>query len=139
MHHVVFLRRVQEVGNMDSREAAERAVRATFETLAERVTQGATTHLAAQLPREIAQYLLRRGPRVQELSIDEFWNHVGHRERVEQADAIRHTKAVFQVLREAVSAGEMDHFAAELPPKLRAQLDVDRSAPRTAGGTEARA
>jgi uncharacterized protein (DUF2267 family) len=139
MHHVVFLRRVQELGDMDSREAAERAVRATFETLAERVTQGATTHLAAQLPRELAQYLLRRGPRVHELSTDEFWSHVGHRERVQPADAIRHAKAVFQVLREAVSAGEMEHFAAELPASLRAQLDFDRPGPRPSGGAELRA
>src|SRR5690349_11596498 len=46
MHYLEFLGHVQERAGLDSRGAAERAVRATFETLAERVTQGATTNLA---------------------------------------------------------------------------------------------
>ncbi|MGH7720112.1 MAG: DUF2267 domain-containing protein [Gemmatimonadaceae bacterium] len=140
MHHVVFLRRVQELGALESREGAERAVRATFETLAERVSQGVTTHLAAQLPRELAQYLLRRGPRVQQLSVDEFWQHVGHREGVEPAEAIKHSKVVFQVLGEAVSPGEMDQFRAALPQGLRVQLGFEPAATRVrGGGAEARA
>lgn len=130
MHYVEFLNRVQEHAGLDARADAERAVRATFETLAERVTQGATTNLAAQLPREIAQYLLRRGPEVKELSPDEFWEHVAEREGTDTVTAIRHARAVFQTLDEAVSAGEIDDFRAELPSGLKRFLEP-ATPPRT--------
>jgi uncharacterized protein (DUF2267 family) len=119
MQYLEFLNRVQERAALGSRGAAERAVRATFETLAERVTQGATTNLAAQLPREIAQYLLRRGPEVQDLSTDEFWEHVAEREGTDTATAIRDARAVFATLDEAASVGEIDDFRAELPSELK--------------------
>ena len=130
MHYLEFLGYVQERAGLDSRGAAERAVRATFETLAERVTQGATTNLAAQLPREIAQYLLRRGPEVKELSADQFWEHIAEREHSDTATAIRHARAVFQTLDEAVSAGEIDDFRAELPTVLK-RLFETVTPPRT--------
>ena len=119
MHYLEFLGYVQERAGLDSRGAAERAVRATFETLAERVTQGATTNLAAQLPREIAQYLLRRGPEVKELSADQFWERIAEREHTDMATAIRHARAVFETIDEAVSAGEVDGFRAALPKPLK--------------------
>ncbi|HET7585553.1 MAG TPA: DUF2267 domain-containing protein [Gemmatimonadaceae bacterium] len=137
MQTALFVARVQELAHLASRSDAERAVRAVFETFAERVTQGATTNLAAQLPREIAQYLLRRGPEVRDLSPGAFWEHVAAREGVEIAYAIRHARAVFQVLHEAVSAGEMEDFAAELPAALRAALQQPLpAAQRTHGNIE---
>jgi uncharacterized protein (DUF2267 family) len=123
MQYLEFLNRVQERAALGSRGAAERAVRATFETLAERVTQGATNNLAAQLPREIAQYLLRRGPEVNDLSADEFWEHVAEREGTDTATAIRDARAVFETVDEAVSPGEIDDFRSELPAELKRFLE----------------
>jgi len=52
-----FISQVQRRANLDSREEAERATRATLETLGERLAGGEAKDLAAQLTSGIAQYL----------------------------------------------------------------------------------
>jgi uncharacterized protein (DUF2267 family) len=50
MKHDAFIGQVQHHARLDSRGAAERATRATLETLAERLAGGEANDLAAQLP-----------------------------------------------------------------------------------------
>lgn len=59
MQHDVFIGQVQQRGQLPSRGDAERATRATLETLAERIPEGLAENIAAQLPREIGEHLRR--------------------------------------------------------------------------------
>ena len=49
-----FIKQVQGRGHVESREEAERATRATLQTLAERLAGGEPHDLASQLPPELA-------------------------------------------------------------------------------------
>ena len=61
MKYDEFIKEVQTRGHIESREEAERATRATLETLAERLAGGEPHDLASQLPPELAEHLWYEG------------------------------------------------------------------------------
>ena len=119
MKHDEFIGQVQHRARLSSRGEAERATRATLETLAERLAGGEAKDLAAQLPQEIAEHLRREWSGIGErFSLEEFFRRVSLREGVDLPDAIFHARAVIEVLSEAVSIGEMDDVRAQLPAEF---------------------
>lgn len=125
MTHEEFIGQVQNRGHMSSRAEAERAVRVTLETLAERLAGGEASHLAAQLPQEIAEHLRRPdGETAVKVDLDGFYKRVSEREERELPDAVHHVKAVFGVLREAVSPGEFADVRTQLPEEFRPLLEA---------------
>lgn len=121
MQYDEFLGQVQQRARLGSLGDAERATRATLESLAERLANGEAEHLAAQLPDGIAHYLRQaRTPssESERLSVDDFLQRVHEREGVELPDAVYHTRAVLEVLREAISSGQMAHIRAQLPAEF---------------------
>ncbi len=116
MQHDQFIGQVQHRAQLSSRGDAERAVRATLETLAERLAGGETADLAAQLPRELGEHLRRSGAgKGERFSLEEFYRRVGEREGIEVGKAAYHARVVIEVLGEAVSMGEMRDVRAQLP------------------------
>ena len=112
-----FLKHVQSVAQLDSREEAERATRATFEILAERIVGDEAKDLASQLPPELGQYLRgREGENGQAFSLKEFYQRVADKEGVEPNIAAMHVRAVFTVLQQAVSPGEFADVRANFSP-----------------------
>ena len=97
-----------------SRSDAERASRATLETLAERLSVGEARDLAERLPPELAPWLATDGP-AEPFDVDEFIRRVAAREQVDKAAAEQHARAVFEALGRAVGDDEVDDMAAELP------------------------
>src|SRR5260370_16536893 len=80
MKHDEFIGRVQHHARLPSRGDAERATRATLETLGERLAGGEPKDLASQLPPEIGLHLLRCGGKGERFSLDEFYRRVSERE-----------------------------------------------------------
>jgi uncharacterized protein (DUF2267 family) len=97
-----------------SREEAEHAVRATLETLAERLSGGEADDVAAELPPELRP-LLADGRRPEPFDLDEFLRRVAEREGVPRELAARHARAVFVALGVALSPDELHDMASELP------------------------
>jgi uncharacterized protein (DUF2267 family) len=119
MQHDQFIGQVQHRAQLSSRGDAERAVRATLETLAERLTGGEAKDLAAQLPRELGEHLRRATfDSSLHLSLREFYRRVAEREGVDVAKAAYHARVVVEVLGEAVSLGEMRDVRAQLPAEF---------------------
>jgi len=114
MEHDAFIGKVPQRARLASRGAAERATRATLETLALRLESGLADNIAAQLPPEIGRHLLTLEPYVK-LSVDEFFGEVCLREGTDFPDAIYHARAVVETLDEAV-AGGVDKMRGQLPP-----------------------
>src|SRR5438874_12863904 len=112
-----FVGQVQNRAKLASKGEAVAAIRATLETLAERLAGGAAEKLAAQLPQEIGEYL--RAPigagMGDSFSLDEFFQRAANRERVDKPDTVYHARVVMEVLAEAVSAGEVQKVLAQLP------------------------
>jgi uncharacterized protein (DUF2267 family) len=127
MKYDEFVAEVQERANLRSRDEAQRAIRATFETLGERLTADEASDLAAQLPQEIAIYLLppyTEGT-AQDFSLDEFFDRVSQREGVPLPDATLHARIVTGLLTETVTMGEIEDIRAQLPEDIRQLFMVE--------------
>jgi uncharacterized protein (DUF2267 family) len=104
-----FIKQVQNQAQVNSREAAEKAVVATLETLKERIVGDEASQLAAQLPENLAKHLRgREGQFGDHFKLDEFYNRVSQKEGVDRSTAATHVKAVFSVLNTAVTPGEFE-------------------------------
>ncbi len=117
MKYDEFIKHVQSVAQLDSREEAERATRATLETIRERIVGDESKDLASQLPHEFAQYLKgREGENGQFFDLQEFIDRVSKKESVEPTAAAIHVRAVFSVLQQAVTPGEFADVRANFSP-----------------------
>ncbi len=109
MKYDEFIKHVQTAAQLKSREEAERATRATLETVRERIVGDEAKDLAAQLPKELGEYLRgREGENGDHFPFKEFIERVSAKEGVEPTVAIIHARAVFSVLEDAVSPGEIE-------------------------------
>ena len=103
MKYDEFLGQVRHRTGLGSRAEAERATRATLETLAERLAGGEARDLAAQLPAELAHFLQPADAGIgTKLTLDEFFEAVSMREGVDLEEATLHARVVIGVLTEAV-------------------------------------
>jgi uncharacterized protein (DUF2267 family) len=101
---------------------AERATRATLETLAERISAGEARDLAARLPPEVAPWLAT-DTGAQPFGVDEFIRRVAAREEADVDTAQRHARAVFEALGRSVGTDEIADMAAELPKEFSPLVD----------------
>jgi uncharacterized protein (DUF2267 family) len=116
MRYDEFIGQVQNRARLSSTEEAVKAIRATLETLAERLAGGEPKDLASQLPEEIGVYLHHeRAGSGERFSLDEFFKRVSEREGVDLPASIYHARVVIEVLSEAVSRGQMNDVRAQLP------------------------
>ena len=118
MRYSDFVSNVQNTAGLDGAGADVAAIRATLETLAERLSADEVKDMAAQLPREIAVYVGGAG-QAQRFSLEDFFRKVAEREPADLPDATYHARAVVEVLDEAVSAGEMNDIRESLPAGWR--------------------
>lgn len=124
MKYHEFLGTVQDQARLDSNSAAVSAVRATLETLGERLAGGQAQHIAAQLPEEIGYYL-RQPDKDESFELDDFYQRVAEREAVDYPDAVYHARIVMRVLGDAISAGEMRDLRAQLPDEYDDLFELD--------------
>lgn len=107
MKYDEFIKHVQTVAQLDSRQAAEQATRATLETIAERIVGNEASQLAAQLPAELGQYLRgHEGEDGKHFSLTEFYQRVSQKAGLDPVAAAVQSRAVFSVLNQAVTPGE---------------------------------
>lgn len=114
---------VDQVGQRTGTSTAQAVelTRAVLATLAERLTGGEVLDLAVQLPTQL-QVVLKPGPEneaAQRLAAAEFVTRVAARAHVDEATAHGVIRAVFSTLREAISGGEFDDVAVQLPRDYR--------------------
>jgi uncharacterized protein (DUF2267 family) len=114
MQYDQFVGQVQHRARLASSGEAVRAIRATLETLGERLFGGEAENLASQLPMEIGRFLLERR-QSERFDLNEFFRRVAIREGVDYPEAVFHARAVLDVLDEAVSPGLIQKVCAQLP------------------------
>jgi uncharacterized protein (DUF2267 family) len=108
-----FIAEVRNLAELANNEDAEKATRATLETLKERLAGNEPSNLAAQLPPEIAPYVEGEGGR-ESFPVDEFYDRVAQREGVDHDEAVKHARAVATVVQTAVTGGEIDDVRSQL-------------------------
>jgi uncharacterized protein (DUF2267 family) len=108
-----FIAEVKNLAELDSNEDAQKTVRATLETLRERLAGNEPADLAAQLPPEIAPFVEGAGGR-EAFSVQEFYDQVAHKEGTKSEEAVNHARAVATVLQTAVTGGELEDVRSQL-------------------------
>ncbi|MBD2414773.1 hypothetical protein FACHB389_24945 [Nostoc calcicola FACHB-389] len=115
MEYDEFITHVQSLAQSDSREEAERATRATLETLKERITGDEAQELAANLPQQLSDCLRRReGDSGRSFNLQEFIARVSQKENIEPTITAIHVRAVFAVLQNAIKPEIFAAFHAHL-------------------------
>lgn len=107
-----------------SAQKAEAYTLATLRTLAERLTAGEALDLAAQLPKPMQAALRPPTESAQRFGAEEFVRRVADRSGLGQAQAKDGVRVVFATLREAVSSGEFDDVASQLPRDFDDLVDL---------------
>jgi uncharacterized protein (DUF2267 family) len=118
MQHDKFIGQVQARARLSSRGDAERATRATLETLAERLAGGLKDKLAAQLPPELGRHLEQQPEASDPFGLDEFFQRVASREGADLPQATFHARAVVEVVGEAVTEGQLAKVRDQLPAEF---------------------
>jgi uncharacterized protein (DUF2267 family) len=105
---------VRESARIDTREHAERAVRATVAVLGQRLA-GEAADLAAQLPADLADDM-PTGTKAERFHLNEFYRRVAEKEGLgcTEAQARQHARATMIAIRESVGA-EWQHVLDQLP------------------------
>ncbi len=131
MTYEEFVGNVQHHARLGSEGDTMRAIEATLATLAERIPGDQADHLAAQLPAALGAYVKanRGADRTSEsFDLGEFYERVARREGVDLPDAVHHAKVVMNVVREAITPGEMDHLWSALPDEYNEIFDTEAMA-----------
>ncbi len=119
MQYQEFIDRVRQRAGLDSFERAEAATRATLTVLGEYLTGGEGLDLASQLPQGLAEILRQEPPeRSKIFSLNDFLQRVGEEESAGIEEAEAHARAVFGVLDEAVTEGEMEDVRRQFPSEF---------------------
>jgi len=122
MEYNEFVKRVQDQAELPAPEDAAAAIEAVLGTLGEMLSPTERRHLAAQLPKSLKGYVtewMERPPkekgRPHRFGLEEFYHRVAARADVRYPAAVRRSRAVMKVLREAVAPGELADIFRELP------------------------
>ena len=120
MNHDEFVGQVQHRAHLSSRGDAELIIRATFETLGERLQSESAEHVAAQLPPELGRHLRNR--RFEHLSLHDFNKRVAEREHHDVEKASFHARCVLDTLSAAISPGAVQKIRKQLPEEFQPLL-----------------
>lgn len=116
MRYEEFLEQIQRQAHIGSRGEAERATWATLQTLGERLSGGEAKDFASQLPPPLPPYALA-GLAGWETPLppQDFVQLVADREGTDPQQAKQHTRAVWSVLQQALTPGEVQDIRSQLP------------------------
>jgi uncharacterized protein (DUF2267 family) len=123
MDHDQFVAVVEQVAGVD-RQAAERATRATLQTLAERLSREEARDLVEQLPPELGPWLVTDGA-AERFDVDEFLGRVAGRAEVDLSAAERQARAVLPLLPQGPAVEVLPAEVFQDRVAGRAGLDVE--------------
>ncbi|MFG1942206.1 DUF2267 domain-containing protein [Nonomuraea sp. NPDC048826] len=124
MRHDDFIGQVQARARLSDRAHAERAIRASLETLGERLPESLADKLAAQLPHEIGENLRRTEVygglgTGEHFNREEFIRRVASRAGCDERRAVFLARVVFEVTDEATQGRIMTKVRESLTQELR--------------------
>lgn len=135
MRYPEFIERVMANVDFESRDQAELVIKESLAALGERIYRTEQDKLAAQLAKELREYLSSRAepetmrgdtPRY---SLEEYYNRVSARTDVGFPEVIEQSRAVMRVLQEAVSSPVLEEILQDLPEEYRELFSEEPHSP----------
>jgi uncharacterized protein (DUF2267 family) len=124
MKERAFLGRVQELGGLATRQDADRWSMAVLGVLSDLLADAeGRRHFLSQLPGTLKARLLAAEPGAYEMDRDTLVQRIAAALGVHAREGERVLRAVYRVLGEAVSAGQLAEYKACLPKDLAAFLE----------------
>jgi uncharacterized protein (DUF2267 family) len=108
-----FLKRVGERTGATSPDEAEQTAMTVLQVLSERLAGGEPKDLLSQLPKELKEQVLPV-PEAEPLDPDEFVERVASELGISTEEARERVRGVFDVLRDAVTPGELEDVLSQL-------------------------
>lgn len=120
-----FLSQVQAAADLPSRKEAERWAKAVVGALADLAPDSESRRqLITQLPGSLKSHLQMQPRRSLVMDRDALIQHVGAALDLHAPDAQRALLAVWGVMKQAVAAGELAEFEAQVPEDVAAFLEA---------------
>lgn len=124
MKEKVFVGRVQELGGLATRQDADRWSMAVLGVLCDLLADTETRrHFLSQLPGSFKARLLTREPATYDMDWDALVQRVAAALGVHATEGERALRAVYRVIKEAVSPGQLAEYEARLPKDLAVFLE----------------
>lgn len=118
-----FVKRVQQSAALASRKEADAWAQAVLVSLCDLLPDSeARRHFISQVPGRLKSRLQEQPPRALVMTRDAFLQHVGNALGTHAPQAEAAVRAVYGVLKQAVSAGEIGHLEAHVPRDIAALL-----------------
>ena len=114
MRHDEFLAAVRERGEYADNDEAQRVTETVLGLLGERLAGGEAKDLAAQLPGELQETLLRSGEGTGSYGVEEFLRRAAEQLDATPETALWDTSAVLSTVADAVSGGELNNVLTQL-------------------------
>ena len=123
MNNAEFFRRVQALSALPTRKDAERVSAAVLSALSHLAPDSQTRRqFVTQLPGSLKNRILAEPPRSLLMDREALIQHVGATLDAHAPEAQRLLRAVYAVLRTAVSPGELEDFEARIPKDVTTLL-----------------
>jgi uncharacterized protein (DUF2267 family) len=124
MKEKVFLGRVQELGALATRQDADRWSMAVLKALCDLLADAETRrHFLSQLPGTLKARLLNEKPGTYDMDPDTLVQRVAAALGVHALEGERALRAVYRVIKEAVSPGQLAEYEGRLPKDLAVFLE----------------
>jgi uncharacterized protein (DUF2267 family) len=116
-----FYKRTKTALGIEDAAETKRTVQIVLEALFARLTPNEAKHLAAQLPHQLRdRFVVKRG--FERLDVSEFIGRISAGLGVNDREAVRRARAVFDVVCDAVSEGAIEHALDQLPSDFQRLL-----------------
>ena len=128
-----FLKRVaNELGVPGDKERAFRVTQAVFHALRDRIMIEESMQLISELPMVLKAMYVNgwniAKERNDSSTLDEFLNDISNETRTAEADfgssPKEEVKAVFRVIKNSISAGELEHVRGQLTPEIAELIEA---------------
>jgi uncharacterized protein (DUF2267 family) len=118
MQYDEFLKRVQQYTGLVSKDDVLTVIKATLETLGERISRKEREDFASQLPCELKDYFFT-WPATKRFELEDFYTRVAARANVRYPLGIEYAQAVIRAVQEAVAPGELGDLLHEVDKDYR--------------------
>ena len=124
MNSEEFISKVQQSAALASRTEADAWATAVLVSLCHLLPDSeARRHFISQVPGQLKSHLQAEAPRALVMTRDAFLQHVGNALGTHAPQAETAVRAVYDVLKQAVSAGEIAHLEAHVPREIATLLE----------------